>query len=214
MLRRASLAILMTLLFTTLAFPKWKPEEQEYLDDQFKTLQDQIQGLKKQNEALAEQLAQMQRNQAAFQSAMLTEQKKLDELEQLIASLRLGNEENFAGVKTAISKLQDEQAKSFNDLIGRNTQTAATSATIPAPAPAVKGYVTAVKGDVVTVDLGVSQGIHVGSKLQVFKPTDLNTPVGEIEVTDTTDSGTSHARVVSLTPGVKVDFSDQVRLEP
>jgi hypothetical protein len=214
MLRRASFAILLTILFATVAFPKWKPEEQEYLDNQFKALQDQIQALKKQNEALAEQLAQMQRNQTAFQSALLTEQKKLDEMEQLIASLRLGNEENFAGVKTAIGKLQDEQAKSFNDLIGRNAQTAAAPATPAAPAPAVKGYVTVVKGDVVTIDLGASQGIHVGSKLQVYKPTDLNTPVGEIEVTDLTDSGTSHARVVSLTPGVKVDFSDQVRLEP
>ena len=66
----------------------------------------------------------------------------------------------------------------------------------------------------VTIDLGVSQGIHTGSKLQIFKPTDLNTPVGEIEVTDVTDTGTSHARVGSLSPGGKVDFSDQVRLEP
>jgi len=215
MLRRASFAIFMTLLFATMAFPKWKPEEQEYLDNQFKALQEQIQALKKQNDALAEQLVQMQRNQTAFQSALLTEQKKLDEVEQLIASVRIGNEENFAGVKTAISKLQDEQAKSFNDLVGRSPQTAAAPAT-PAspPAPSVKGYVTVVKGDVVTIDLGSSQGIHVGSRLRLFKPTDLNTPVGEIEVTDVTDSGTSHARVVSLTLGVQVDFSDQVRLEP
>ena len=213
MLRRASFAILLTVVVTTLAFPKWKPEEQEYLNNQFKALQDQIQALKKQNEALAEQMVQMQRNQTAFQSALLTEQKKLDEVEQLINSLRLGNEENFGGVKTAIGKLQDEQAKSFNDLISRSTQMAATPVA-PAPAPSVKGYVTAVNGDVVTIDLGASQGIHTGSRLKIFKPTDLNTPVGEIEVTDVTGSGTSHARVVSLTPGVKVDFSDQVRLEP
>lgn len=216
MIRRVSLVLLFALFCASTAFPKWKPEEQEYLDNQFKILQDQIQALKKQNEALAEQLAQMQRNQAAFQSAMVNEQKKLDDLEQLIASLRLGNEENFAGVKAAISKMQDEQAKSFNDLIGRNAQTAAggTTPTAPAPAPTVKGYVTIVKGDLLTIDLGASQGIRVGSKLQLFKPTDLNTPVGEIEVTDVTDAGTSHARVVSLTPGMKVDFSDQVRLEP
>jgi hypothetical protein len=216
MLRRTSFAIMIIFICAASALPKWKPEEQEYLDNQFKTLQDQIQALKKQNEALAAQLAQMQQNQATFQTALVGEQKKLDELEQLIASLRLGNEENFASVKTAIGKLHDEQEKSFNDLIGHGTQTAATSTTTPAPAPApaVKGWVTVVKGDTVTIDVGASQGIHVGSKLQLFKPTDLNSPVGEIEVTDITDAGTSHARVVSLNPGVKVDFSDQVRLEP
>jgi hypothetical protein len=216
MLRRASFALLILFFCASSAWPKWKPEEQEYLDNQFRTLQDQIQALKKQNESLAAQLVQMQQSQAAFQTALLSEQKKMDDLEQLVSSMRLGNEENFASVKTAIVKLHEEQEKSFNDLIGRGTQTAATGAATPAApaAPAVKGYVTVVKGDTVTIDLGGAQGIRVGSKLQVFKPTDLNTPVGEIEVTDISDSGTSHARVVSLSPDVKVDFSDQVRLEP
>jgi hypothetical protein len=216
MLRRAGFALLILLFCATSAWPKWKPEEQEYLDNQFRTLQDQIQALKKQNEALAAQLVQTQQSQAAFQTALLSEQKKMDDLEQLVSSMRLGNEENFASVKTAIVKLHEEQEKSFNDLIGRGTQTAGTGAATPAApaAPAIKGYVTVVKGDTVTIDLGAAQGIRVGSKLQVFKPTDLNTPVGEIEVTDITDSGTSHARVVSLSPDVKVDFSDQVRLEP
>lgn len=219
MLRRASFAVLLTLLFATVAFPKWKPEEQEYLDNQFRTLQDQIQALKKQNEALAAQMVQMQQNQATLQTALAGQQRKLDDLEQLVSSLRLGNEENFAAVKTAIGKLHDEQQKSFNDLIGHGTQAAGGPTGAPAapaapPAPAVKGYVTLVKGDTLTLDIGASQGIHVGSKLQLFKATDLNTPVGEIEVTDVTDSGSSHARVVSLSPDVKVGFSDVVRLEP
>ena len=218
MFRRACLALMIGLFCATSAWSKWKPEEQEYLDNQFRTLQDQIQALKKQNEALAAQLAQMRQDQAAFQTALVSGQKKMDDLEQLVSSMRLGSEENFASVKTAILKLHDEQEKSFNDLIGRGAQTAAggTPATpAPAqPAPVVKGYITQVKGDTVTLDVGASQGIHVGSKLQLFKATDLNTPVGEVEVTDITDSGTSRARVVSLNPDVKVSFSDQVRLEP
>jgi hypothetical protein len=216
MLRRVAFALLIGIFCATSAWPKWKPEEQEYLDNQFRTLQDQIQALKKQNDALAAQLVQMQRNDTALQSALVTEQHKVDELEQLVSSLRIGNEENFASVKSAISKLHDEQEKSFSDLIGHSTQTAAggTPAASPPPAPAVKGYVTMVKGDVLTLDVGVPQGIHVGSKLQLFKATDLNTPVGEVEVTEVTDSGTSHARVVSLNPDVKVGFSDIVRLEP
>lgn len=217
MLRRVSLVLLLGLICSTAAWSKIKPEDQEYFDNQFRVLQDQIQALKKQNEALAAQLVQLQQNQAAFQNSFTAEQKKLDELEQLISSMRLGSEENFASVKTSITKLHDEQEKSFNDLIGRGTQTATTTTTTPAtppPTPAVKGYVTVVKGDTVTIDVGATQGIRVGSRLQVFKPTDLNTPVGEIEVTEVTGSGSSKAHVVSLNPDIKIDFSDQVRLEP
>lgn len=216
MLRRVSLVLLLGLICATAAWSKIKPEDQEYFDNKFQVLQDQIQLLKKQNEALAAQLVQLQQNQAAFQSSFTAEQKKLDELEQLISSMRLGSEENFASVKTSITKLHDEQEKSFNDLIGRGTQAATTTATpaTPPPAPAVKGYVTVVKGDTVTIDVGATQGIRVGSRLQVFKPTDLNTPVGEIEVTEVTGSGSSKAHVVSLNPDIKIDFSDQVRLEP
>jgi hypothetical protein len=222
MLRRVSLAILLGLFCATSAWPKWKPEEQEYLDNQFRTIQEQIQALKKQNDALAAQLAQMRQDQAEFQAVVVRQQRKLDDLEQLVSSLRIGNEENFSIVKTAIGKLRDQQEKSFNDLIGRSAQTAA-AVTTPAvasppaaapPQPVVKGYVTGVKGDTLTLDVGSSQGIHEGSKLQLFKATDLNTPVGELEVTDVPDSSTSHARVVSLTPGVKAEFSDIVRPEP
>jgi cell division protein FtsB len=220
MVRRASLIVLVFLFCAASAWPKWKPEEQEYLDNQFRTLQEQIQALKKQNDALTAQVAQMRQDQAEFQLAMVREQRKLEELAQLVSSLRIGNEENFSNVKTAIGELSAQQEKSFNDLIGRSAQTAAAT-TPPTPAvtaapppPAVKGYVTAVKGDTLTLDLGSSQGMHEGSKLQLFKATDLNTPVGEIEITDVTDSSTSHARVISLNPGVRAEFSDVVRREP
>jgi DNA-binding protein H-NS len=221
MVRRVSLIVLVFLFCAASAWPKWKPEEQEYLDNQFRTLQEQIQALKKQNDALSAQLAQMRQDQAEFQLALIREQRKLEELEQLVSSLRTGNEENFSRVKTAIGKLSAQQEKSFNDLIGRSAQTAAAATTPSAPAvtaapppPAVKGYVTAVKGDTLTLDLGSSQGMHQGSKLKLFKATDLNTPVGEVEITDVTDSSTSHARVISLNAGVKAEFSDVVRPEP
>jgi hypothetical protein len=221
MLRRVSLAFLLGLLCATSAWPKWKPEEQEYLDNQFRTLQEQVQALKKQNDALSAQLTQMRQDQAEFQAVLVRQQRKLDDLEQLVSSLRIGNEENFSSVRTAIGKLRDQQEKSFNDLIGRSAQTVAagttaatTSTPVTPPQPAVKGYVTAVKGDALTLDLGSSQGIHEGSRLQLFKASDLNTPVGELEVTEVTDSNTSHARVVSLDPGVRAEFSDIVRPEP
>lgn len=219
MLRRVSFALLLGLLCATSAWSKWKPEEQEYLDNQFRTVQEQIQALKKQNDALAAQLAEMRQDQAEFQAAMLRQQRKLEDLEQLVSSLRIGNEENFSNVKAAILKLHDEQEKSFNDLIGKSTQTTtaaapATSAPAAPPQPTVKGYVMTIKGDALTLDLGSSQGMHAGSKLQLFKATDLNTSVGEIQVTEVTDANASHARVLSLNPGVKVEFSDIVRPEP
>ena len=82
MVRRASLIVLVFLFCAASAWPKWKPEEQEYLDSQFRTLQEQIQTLKKQNDALTAQVAQMRQDQAEFQLAMVREQRKLDELEQ------------------------------------------------------------------------------------------------------------------------------------
>jgi hypothetical protein len=210
-MRRVSLAVFLIVFCASSAWPKWKPEEQAYLDTQFHTLQDQIQALKKQNDALAAALAQLRQDQAEFQAVIVRQQRKIEDLQQLVASLRIGEEENFSSVKTAIGKLGDQQQKSFNDLIGHSTQTASAPAA-PA-APAVKGYVTVVKGDTLTLDVGSSQGLHVGSRLLLFKATDLNTPVGEVEVTEVMDANSSHARVVSLNPGVKAEFSDIVRPE-
>jgi hypothetical protein len=221
MLRRVSLVIFISLFCATSAWSKWKPEEQAYLDNQFRTLHEEIQALKKQNDALSAQLAQSRQDQAEFQAAVVRQQRKLDELQQLIASLRVGNEDNFSNVKSAIGKLREQQEKSFNDLIGRSEQAAAavtTTAVATAPAappkPVIKGYVTGVKDDILTLDVGSSQGIHEGFKLQLFKATDLNTPVGEVVVTEVPDSSTSRARVVFLNPGVKAEFSDIVRPEP
>ena len=42
----------------------------------------------------------------------------------------------------------------------------------------------------------------------------IRTPVGELEITEVTDASVSHARVISLNPGVKAEFSDIVRPEP
>jgi hypothetical protein len=215
-MRRVSLAVFLILFCAQSAWSKWKPEEQAYLDSQFRTLQDQIQALKKQNDARAAVLAQLRQDQAEFQAVILRQQRKIEDLQQLVASLRIGEEENFSNVKAAIGKLGEQQQKSFNDLIGRSTQTAAAPAAgAPAApaAPAFKGYVTVVNGDTLTLDVGSSQGLHVGSRLLLFKATDLNTPVGEVEVTEIVDPNSSHARVVSLNPGVKAEFSDIVRPE-
>ena len=53
------------------AWPKFKQDELDYLDNQFRTLQDQIQALKKQNEALARQLREYKRFKEVAQALNL-----------------------------------------------------------------------------------------------------------------------------------------------
>jgi hypothetical protein len=213
MIRRALTVMFVVLFCSCSAWAKWKPEEQQYLDNQFRTLQEQALALAKQVEALASELKVLRQDHAQAQAAIITQQRQIDDLQKLVAAVRIGNEDNFTSVKTAISKLREQQEKSFNDLIGRSAQNAAATPTVTqaTPVSTVRGYVTVVKGDIITIDVGASQGIQSGSHLYLFKATDLNIPVGEIEVTDAVDASTSHARVVSLNPGVKVEFSDVVR---
>jgi hypothetical protein len=76
----------------------------------------------------------------------------------------------------------------------------------------LQGYVTAVEGDSVTLDVGSSQGIHQGAHLALYKASDPHTRVGVIEIIQV-DAGTSRAKIVTKDPGVRPEFSDVVRLE-
>ena len=214
MIRRLSVTVALAILFSGSAFAKWKPEEQQYLDNQFKTVQEQVQALAKQVEALSAELKVLRQDHAQAQAAIITQQRQIDDLSKLLSTIRIGNEENFSAVKTAVANLKEAQEKSFNDLIGRSAQNVPATTvtqTIPTPAPVIRGHVIDVKGDTIKIDVGTSQGIQPGSHLYLFKPTDLNIPVGELEVTESVDPSTSHARVVSLNPGIKVEFADVVR---
>jgi len=75
----------------------------------------------------------------------------------------------------------------------------------------VQGYVTAVEGNNVMLDMGSSQGIHQGSRLALYKASDPNTRVGVIEIIQVIDAGTSKAQIVTLNTGVRPEFSDVVR---
>ena len=67
---------------------------------------------------------------------------------------------------------------------------------------------------VVTLDVGSSsQGIHQGSRLALYKASDPNTQVGVVEITQVIDAGTSRAQIVTLNPGVRLEWGDVVRLE-
>jgi uncharacterized phage infection (PIP) family protein YhgE len=226
MKRRMGLVFFLVFAFNAAAWAKWKPEEQEYLDNQFKTLQEQLQVLEKQVATLDAQLDQLKQNQAQFQQVLTLQQRKLEDLDQLVTSLRIGNEEHFANLKTSVADLREGQEKGFKELSTRMAPepapqpaapaapaaAATTPATTPTLSPDTKGYVTRVRGSVVTIDIGSSQGIQSGTRLGLYKATDLNTRVGEVEVTEA-EASSSRARIISHKRGVTPASGDQVRPE-
>jgi len=218
MTRRAYLAVFLLLFCASTAWPKWKEEEQKYLDDQFAALTQQVQALGAQVQTLNTQLNELRQNQAQLQAVIIRQQRSFQDVEQLVSSMRLSGEENFSGLKAAISQVRAEQQKAFTALTGQVAATAGPAsevgaATKPATStPAAQGYVMDIKGNDVTVDLGTAQGIRSGSHLAVYKATDPNTRVGVLEVTQA-EAANSRARVVTMNPGMKPEFSDIVRLE-
>lgn len=221
MTRRITFVIFLLLLLTPSAWPKWKEDEQKYLDDQFKSVLDQIQALGNQVAALNAQLAELKQNQAQLQAVTIRQQRALQDLDQMLSSLRIGNEENFATLKTALTELRSETENAVKKLTGQPAQQPAAPAeaaivTRPgavSPRQAPQGYITAVDAGNVMIDMGSAQGVQQGSRLAVYKATDPNTRVGVIEVTQVVDAGNARARVVTMNAGAKPEFSDVVRVE-
>ena len=221
MARRIILAIFLLLVLTPSAWAKFKEDEQKYLDDQFKAVLDQMQALGNQLAALNAQLAELKQNQAQLQSVIIRQQHQIQDLDEMLSSLRIGNEENFSKLKTAIADLRAQTESAVSKLTGQQAAPGAsaevapvTSPTAPAtPQKTSQGYVTAVDGANVMIDMGSAQGIQQGSRLAVYKATDPNTRVGVIEVTQVVDTGNARARIVTMNSGVKPEFSDVVRVE-
>ena len=223
MARRIILAIFLLLVLTPSAWPKFKEDEQKYLDDQFKAVLDQMQALGNQLAAVNGQLAELKQNQAQLQSVIIRQQHQIQDLDEMLSSLRIGNEENFSKLKTAIADLRAQTESAVSKLTGQQPAPApgATAVAAPVTSPAApatphqapQGYVTAVDGTNVMIDMGSAQGIQQGTRLAVYKATDPHTQVGVIEVTQVVDSGNARARIVTMNSGVKPEFSDVVRVE-
>ena len=221
MTRRIKLAIFLILISAPSAWPRFKEDEQKYLDDQFKAVLDQMQAMGNQNAALNAQLVEVKQNQAQLQSVVIRQQHRLQDLDQKLSSLRIGNEENFAKLKTAITELRAETESAVNKLSGQPVQqpgvavevapAAHTAATPVHQAP--QGYITNVDGADVTIDMGSAQGLQQGARLAVYKATDPNTRVGVIEIIQVIDTGNARAHVVTMNAGAKPEFSDVVRVE-
>lgn len=220
MKRRIILATFLLLFLTPSAWSKFKEDEQKYLDDQFKAVLDQMQAMGNQVAALNAQLAEIKQNQAQLQAVIIRQQHQLQDLDEMLSSLRIGNEENFSRLRTAIADLRAQTDNALSKLSGQPAApTAAPTEVAPLARPAApsrptnQGYVTAVEGTNVMIDMGSAQGIQQGSRLAVYKATDPNTRVGIIEVTQVVDNGNARARIVTMNSGVKPEFSDVVRVE-
>jgi regulator of replication initiation timing len=220
MTRRITFGILLLLFLTPSAWPKWKEDEQKYLDDQFKSVLDQMQALGNQVAALNAQLAELKQSQAQLQAVTIRQQRALQDLDQMLSSLRIGNEENFEKLKTALTEMRAETENAVKKLTGQAAQQPAAPAEVvvarPAGVPvrqAPQGYITAVDGGNVMIDMGSAQGIQQGARLAVYKANDPNTRVGVIEVIQVVDAGNARARVVTMNAGAKPEFSDVVRVE-
>ena len=221
MTRRIVFAIILFSFLTPCGWAKFKEDEQKYLDDQFKAVLDQMQALGNQVAALNAQLAEIKQNQAQLQTVIIRQQHQLQDLDEMLSSLRIGNEDNFAKVKTAIADLRAQTDSALTKLSGEHAAApaapavgAAVAPAAPAPVrPANQGYITAVEGSNVMIDMGSAQGLQTGSHLAIYKAADTNTRVGVIEIIQVVDTGNSRARIVTMNTGVKPEFSDVVRVE-
>ncbi|HUU13070.1 MAG TPA: hypothetical protein VM182_05095 [Terriglobia bacterium] len=223
MIRRSVLAVFFILIFVAAAAAKWDAKDRQYLEDEFRALREQIQAMKSQTDSLNAQLGELRQAQMQVQAVLIRQQRTLQEMDQMLSSLRLSQEENLTNLKAAISQLRTDQEKAFSALTGRGSEAGggSTESATASPAPAAgtsvpattQGYVTVVEGNNVTVDLGTAQGIQQGSRLALYKAADPGTQVGVLEVVQVLDAGNSRARILTMNTGVRPEFSDFVRVE-
>jgi len=217
MTRRITLLIAIFLFCASSAWPKFKEDELKQLADTIQPIMDQLQTMQNQIQGLNTQLQQMKENQAQFQAVIIKQQHALSEITQLVSSMSLGDDDHYSKLKGLLDKLSTDTQASFNKISpgagGGGTALAAVTPAPPvqpiAPKPA-SGYITGIDGNNVLVDLSSGQGVQLGTRLALYKDSDPNTPVGILEVTQVTDSG-SRAKIVTLNPGVKPAFGDSVR---
>ena len=150
MTRRLLATSSLLILLARPASPKLKPEEQQYFDNQFHGVLEQIQALSKQVQGLNTRLAEVDKNQTQLQEVLVRQQRSLQDLEQLVSSTRLSSEENLSALKTTLNQLRTETQRSLTALGVRPTETTAIGVTgagggTTSPAGA-QAYITIVEG--------------------------------------------------------------------
>ena len=221
MMRRMILTIFLLLCLAPSAWPKFKEDEQRYLDDQFKAVLNQMQAMITQVAVLNAELAEVKQSQSEIQVAIIHQQHQLKDLDDSLSSMKTGNAESLSKLKAVIADLRAQTESAVAKMSGQPQAPAAAPAevaaehpvAVPATRPAPQGYITAVDGTNVMLDMGSAQGLQQGSHLAIYKATDPNTRVGVLEVTQVIDAGNSRARIVNINAGITPEFSDVVRAQ-
>ena len=78
-----------------------------------------MQAMGNQIAALNAQLAELKQNQAQLQAVIIRQQHQLQDLDEMLSSLRIGNEDNFAKLKTAIADLRAQTETAVSKLTGQ-----------------------------------------------------------------------------------------------
>lgn len=193
---------------------KFKDEGlQQYLVPQITDIQAKLDKLTDKMAALETALGKLQSQQAALAEEQRSTQGLLKATDASVTSLRVTNQQDLLGVKTDLVEIRRNIGEIADQM--RRTTTAASSPAVVAPAPVpaspADGYVTQVRDNEVTINLGSAAGLRVGMRFSVYHGSDPQTRIGIIEVTDIIDSNNSRARILESRQDAKFQFSDVVR---
>ena len=219
---RATAIVVLAFLLLGLAMPasaqkrQKDPMLEQYLISEFAQLNAKLDRMQERVVALESELARVKQNQAEMITEIRSTQTTVKTMDTSLSTFRLSSQQDLFSLKTDLTQVRQDMAR-LMDLIMKGGS--AAPAPVPAPAPAAPsdssadGYITAVSedGKEVTISLGSSAGIKVGSELNVFKAGDTKKEVGIIEVVEVVDANNSRAKVVFVRPSFRFEFSDIVR---
>jgi TolA-binding protein len=219
MSRRITLLFVFLLFCATSAWPKWNADELKQLDERLAPLIDQLSAMQNQMQTLNKELQELKQNQAQLQVVIMRQQRGLQEINQMVSTMSLGDEEHYSKLKTLLDKYSSDTQ------VGLKSLGAGPAPTAPQPAPAAErtqpkaaapvttGYIVTAEANNYVVGLGSKDGMQAGIRLALYKGTDLSTRVGVLEVTQVIDTDNCRVKIIVTNSGAKPEFGDVVRLE-
>jgi outer membrane murein-binding lipoprotein Lpp len=185
------------------------PILQGYLEEQFTALNKKLDELSAKVADLNAEMAKLKQQQTDTLGELRNAQTVARNTDSSLTSFRLSSQQDVITLKTDVAKiLQDVTAL----MEGAKKAEAAAAP----EAQKIEGYITdppAAGKDTCTISKGSAAGVKVGMRFTVFKANDPNSQVGLLEITEVLDANNSHAKILHSKPGIKLEFSDIVRVE-